>query len=259
MSNIQSIERVSKLLGLFSMSRPRLGIAEISRELGLAKGTIQGLVRTLTNEGFLLQDRETKKYQLGYKIYELGVIFGRSLDINQKAVLRVDEIAKKESLTVRVGIWDKDSVLITLTSLAKIGSAPAGEFRIRVPGYATGLGKVLLAFLNEEDRKCYIEQTEFNAYTPNTIVDKSLLLEELELIRKNGYSINREEHWLHRAAIGAPIFGRQGLIVAAISIVGGPSRILGDEKERLIVKITEAAAEISEHMGFSYDMHNKKT
>jgi len=226
----------------------------MSRDLNLAKGTVQGLARTLTNEGFLLQDGETRKYRLGYKIHELGIIFGRSLDINQKAVHRADELAKTESLIVRVGIWDKGAVVVTLTSLPQLGSVPSGDFRIRVPSYATSLGKVLLAFLNEKDRNCHIEQVELNAYTANTIVDKNLLREELELIRKNGYSINREEHWLHRAGIGAPIFDRHGLAVAAICIVGEPARILGSEKERLIMKIMEAAGGISEHMGFFHSL-----
>lgn len=259
MANIQSIERISKLLSLFSVSRTRIGIAEISRDLGLAKGTVQGLVRTLANEGFLLQDEETRKYQLGYKIYELGAIFGRSLDINQKSVMRVDEIAKKENVTVRVAIWDKGSVLITLTSVAKIGSVPAGDFRLRVPAYCTSLGKAILAFLSEEDRNRYIEQTELHAHTPSTIVDKNLLREDLELTRKRGYSINREEHWIHRAGIGVPIFGRQGSVVASIAIIADSSRLFGDQKERLIIGVTGAAAEISEHMGFSYDMNIKKT
>ena len=71
---IQSVQRVMKILGLFSITKPSLGITEISNALGLHKATIQGLVRTLFEEGFLAQDPETKKYQLGLKIYAMGVV-----------------------------------------------------------------------------------------------------------------------------------------------------------------------------------------
>ncbi|MFH1349502.1 MAG: helix-turn-helix domain-containing protein, partial [Pseudomonadota bacterium] len=82
---IQSVHRAMQVLGLFSLSTPRLGISEISRALGLHKGTVQGLIRTLVHEGFLQQDQETRKYQLGFKIYELGLIMAGSLEVNQKA------------------------------------------------------------------------------------------------------------------------------------------------------------------------------
>jgi DNA-binding IclR family transcriptional regulator len=252
MSNIQSIERASKLLGLFSVNRPRLGISEISRELELAKGTVQGLVRTLANEGLLSQDVETKKYQLGAKVYELGTIFGKSLDVNQKALVFADEIARRQKLIVRIGIWDRGSVLITLTTQARIGSVPAGEFALRVPAYCTGMGKSLLAFLDQREMESYIEQTELNAYTPNTITDKNRLREELELTKTRGYATNKEEHWLRRGAIAAPIFGRNNSLVASMAFVGDPTRFSGEEKDKLSIELMETAREISELMGYAH-------
>lgn len=252
MGNIQSIERASRLLDLFSVNRTRLGISEISRELDLAKGTVQGLVRTLANEGLLSQDAETRKYQLGAKVYELGAIFGKSLDVNQRARVFANEIAGRQKLIVRIGIWDKGSVLITLTAQARTGSAPAGDFALRVPAYCTGMGKALLAFLDQKELDLYIEQTELNAYTPNTITDKNRLREELELTKTRGYSINREEHWLRRGAIAAPIFGRNNFLVASIAFVGDPARFLGDEKDELITELMETAGEISTLMGYSH-------
>ena len=83
---IQSVQRAMKILGLFSIAKPRLGITEISNALGLHKATIQGLVRTLFEEGFLAQDPETKKYALGLKIYEMGVVLAGTLEINQKSL-----------------------------------------------------------------------------------------------------------------------------------------------------------------------------
>jgi len=82
---IQSVHRAMQVLSLFSLDKTRLGISEIGRALYLHKATVQGLVQTLAQEGFLEQDRGTRKYQLGLKIYELGVILAGSLEINQKA------------------------------------------------------------------------------------------------------------------------------------------------------------------------------
>ena len=75
--SIQSVKRASQILSLFSKARTSLGSTEISKELGIHKATAQGLVRTLWEEGFLSQNPETRKYRLGLKIYELGMVPGQ--------------------------------------------------------------------------------------------------------------------------------------------------------------------------------------
>ncbi len=227
MSIIKSVERALRVLDLFSISSHRLGIAEISREVGLAKGTVQGLVKTLANGGFLSQDAGTQKYQLGPKVYELGVIFSKTFEVNQRALVLADDIAKRQKLIVRIGIWDRGSVLVTLNAHARVGLVPAGDFPLRVPAYCTGLGKALVAFFDQTELELYINQTELNAYTANTITDKNELREELKLIKTRGYSISKEEHWLHRGAIAAPIFGRNDSPVASIAFGRGSSSLFG--------------------------------
>ena len=64
---IQSVRRALQVLNLFSASHPRWDISEISRALDLHKATAQGLVQTLAHEGFLEQDKETRKYALGVR------------------------------------------------------------------------------------------------------------------------------------------------------------------------------------------------
>ena len=46
-------------------AQPRLGVVEIAGELGLPKGTVHGLLRTLQQVGFVEQDADSGKYQLG--------------------------------------------------------------------------------------------------------------------------------------------------------------------------------------------------
>lgn len=70
---VQSVNRAIAILSLFTNRCPHLGITKISDEFSLPKATVRGLVRTLLNAGYLQQDQETKKYQLGLKIDEMGI------------------------------------------------------------------------------------------------------------------------------------------------------------------------------------------
>ncbi len=251
---IQSVERAMKILNLFSTGKPRLGISEISRALGLHKGTVQSLVRTLVMGGFLEQDQETQKYQLGLQIYELGVIKATNLEINKSALIPAQQLAKKTKKLIRIGIWDKESVLITLNCYPNTKQVYR-EFGLRLPPYCTAMGKILLAFLGKQELDNYLEKIELTPYTTNTIDHKDQLLEELVETRKRGYATNREEHMLFRRAIGIPIFGLEGHVIAALGLVIDPDRSDEDE-EQFQIYVREAlitAFEISQSMGYSYE------
>ncbi len=238
------------MLSVFSLSKPLLGISEISRALGLKKGTVQSIVRTLMHEGFLQQDPETRKYQLGLKIYELGVILSGSLEINQKASTPADQLAKRTQLLVRIAILDRDSALITLDAYPRSQPFISRQFGPRAALYCSALGKALLAFYEPRDLDRYFEHTELIPYTSATITNKDKLLKELEEIRKKGYSINRGENFVNRAAIGAPIFSRGGKAANCICVSGDPNRVFGNKMEELIEEVIKTSQEISRYMGY---------
>ncbi|MFH1351400.1 MAG: IclR family transcriptional regulator [Pseudomonadota bacterium] len=247
---IQSIRRAIHIMGLFSYERSRLGISEISREMNLPKGTVQGLVQTLAKEGFLKQDPETRKYELGFMIYELGILMAANLEINKKSSGPAHELAKRCKYMARVAIIDGDSALITLDAYPRTQPFLFRQFGLRCPLYCTALGKALLAFMLQPELESYIDRSELLPFSATTITHKDQLLKELDETRERGYSINREEHLLGRAAVGAPIFGRGGKLEASICMVGPPSAILGKGTERLGNEVMGTASQISRYMGY---------
>jgi IclR family KDG regulon transcriptional repressor len=247
---IQSVQRAMQILNLFTFSTPRLGISEISRALNLHKAAVLGLVKTLADGAFLHQDPETRKYQLGLKIYELGFITAGNLEINRQASNPVHELAKKTQSLVHVAIPQENSAVITLDAYPRSTPFLSRQFGPRVALYCTALGKIFLAFMEQNEIEAYISRSEFVRHTPNTILGRGQLMEELKETRNRGYSINREEHLLNRAAIGAPVFGRDGRVVASIALVRNPRDILGEQLEVLAKEVTDTALEISKSMGY---------
>ena len=250
MKTIQSVQRAIQILGLFSLNTPNLGISEISRLLDINKGTVQGLVKTLFSEGFLLQDEETRKYRLGVKLYELGITSVGSMEINLCSSSPAHDLAKRTGFLIRVAIFDKNSAFVTLDAYPRSEPFLFRQIGPRTPLYCTALGRAILAFLNQDEFDTYFQQTDLIPYTPNTITKKKELLKELEATRERGYAINREEHIFGRAAIGAPIFGRQKKLCAAACLVGNPNKILGKNMEQLAEQVKQTTLEISMNMGY---------
>jgi DNA-binding IclR family transcriptional regulator len=88
------------------------------------------------------------------------------------------------------------------------------------------------------------------AFTPNTIVDPSVLRQELALVRERGYAVTMEENEIGLAAVGAPIRTLDGRVIAAVTASGPTFRITEENVPDLAEHVLAAASEISQRHGF---------
>jgi IclR family KDG regulon transcriptional repressor len=246
---IQSVNRALSLVGLFTHGSPRLGITEISNALGLPKPTVHGLVRTLVKQGFLQQDPQTRKYGLGLKIYELGIVLAGSLEINQKGAGPAYQLSKQTGLVSRIAIWDLDSALLTVNIDPRSHLFFVHQIGPRIPAYCSGIGKALLAFLDPRELHAYLDRIKLDPLTANTITQKKQLLKEIEETRRRGYSMDREENVLGLACIGTPIFGQGGRLEGSISL-SGDAKDICKGMETLVPELLKTSREISRSLGY---------
>jgi IclR family KDG regulon transcriptional repressor len=259
-TGIQSVNRAMSLLSLFTHHSPNWGITEMSKALNLPKGTVHGFVRTLLKLGFLQQNPETRKYYLGLKIYELGVILAGTLEINEKASGPVHQLSQRLRLDSRIAIWDRNAVLVTLNISPLSPSFFLHQIGPRIPAYCTALGRAILAFLPHQELNTYFDKTEIVSYTPKTVIQKKRLLLELEKTRERGYSIDREETVLGLTCFGAPIFGRGGVLQGSISLSGDSDRLHEKQLKRFAKELLTTSHEISRSIGhFSVSLEAGKS
>lgn len=247
---IQSVDRALDILTLFTMERPLLGLTEISRYLHIAKPTAYGLITTLKDRGFLQQDPETRKYHLGIRAFEVGVMFGFTSEINQKALRKAHELEAKTGLIIRMGVWDRDSVIVILERSPNFLSIePPRQIGPRIKGYCTSMGRVFLAFQDTNLVETYLDHTELLPLTPLTKITKEDILGELDRIRKRGYAINDREVSLKHSSLACPIYNASGDVAACLSLTGNPKRIVREERQELVGIMLHAAEDISVSMG----------
>jgi len=247
---IQSLDRAIGILNLFRGTRRPLGISEMAEKLGLAKTTVHGLVSTLEQNGFLLQDAGSRKYRLGFALFELGSLQMADLEINQRAFQPLHKLANRHNRLCRAAIWDRGSILVTMTAQPQGHESTARQFGPRLPGYCTALGKAILAHMPAAERKAYLEEIALTAYTPNTITDRQTLEADLLKSRERGYSISRQEILMHQIGIGAPLLEAGDGVVGAVSI---RLRVEDMDTELMIAAaddLVQAAFQISLDMGY---------
>jgi DNA-binding IclR family transcriptional regulator len=246
---IQSVDRAARILRALAGGSGRLGVSELSDRLGLAKGTVHGLLRTLHDHGLVEQDPDSDKYQLGPQLLQLS---NRYLDLNE---LRARSLAWSESLAtrageaVRIGVPHGNGVLVVHHVFRPDTSLQILEVGAVLPMHATALGKAVLAYLAEPERKDVLD-AGLSKLTGRTVSTIAALERELDAVRERGYAVEREEAVLGEVGIAAPIFGRSGAVVGGIGVAGPSERLKGQAREtKVATAVGEAARSISRDLG----------
>ena len=130
------------------------------------------------------------------------------------------------------------------------------QFGPRVHAYCSAIGKAVLAFLDEELVNGYIERTELVAFTEETITDAEALRADLEVIRKRGYAVDRQEAVQGLVCVGAPVFHRDGQVAGSISVSGSAQRMDDDKVAELSEELLKTTGEVSRYMGYMPEFSN---
>ena len=248
---IKVLNKSFSILEILLKQGSSMNMTEFSEKLGFYPSTIHRILDTLKHLGYVEQDPHTQKYQLGLKALELGMAKLHQMDLVREATPYLKELVDQCNETVHLGVLKEGEVLYlakeessqTIRMISYVGK--------RAPLHCTSLGKVLLAYLSEKERKKILGEKVLPRLTENTITDKSKLKKELDKVRKQGFALDLEEHEKDVCCIAAPIRNYQGKIIAAISISSPIYRIDIKKKNYLKKALIRISKKISERLGYN--------
>lgn len=250
----QSLERGLAILSALASGPPLLGISDLARAVGLSRSTAHRYVATLTKLGYLDQDAATRKYRLGPRVLDLGFSAINSMELREIAAPHLQQLSDETGRTVNMAILDGVDVVY----IERCRSSQQGQREIdlnlhvgsRLPAYCTSLGKVLLAFLPDAERRALLDRIEFIRRGPNTLTGKTALSAELARIRGRGIAVSNEELAYGLRSIAVPVRSQSGEAVAAINLAVHRSMVsMEDLVIRLSPTLERTAAEISRRLG----------
>jgi IclR family pca regulon transcriptional regulator len=253
----QSLERGLAILGCFTPERAVLGIAELADDLGMSRSTTHRYVITLVALGFLEQGA-SRKYRLGLRVSDLGMSVLNSMGLREHSRPYLEELRRRSAYTVSLAVLDGPEILY----VDRARSFRRGQHKIdlnlrvgsRLPAYCTAMGKVLLAYLPEADRREAVGQIELTKRGPNAITTTKALLAELEKVRDEGFAVGDEELATGLVSIAAPIRSESGEVVAAINMAAHTDMIsLAELVDHLLSHLLATADHISARLGYRRD------
>src|SRR3954468_13059296 len=244
----QTVQKALNLLEALVRSGQPRRLTELSRQLGLTKPNVYRLLSTLSVLGYVKKDPLTSLYSPTLKMWEMGSLLVRDVDLVGVANPRLRRLCEEARESVQLAVFDAGFAVYVdkvdsphpLKAMTTIGS--------RLPATVVSTGKAILAWLPTEALDMAFQHVK--RYTPQTLMRRKDIEQDLRETRDRGFAINRSEFRPGVCGIGVPVRDRSGGVIASIGVWGAEANILGSRRDELAHLAMIAARDISRDLGY---------
>lgn len=244
---VKSVEKAFTVLGAFTEERPLQSVSEVAAAADLSRAAARRFLLTLTELGYLSTDGT--RFQLAPRVLNIGSAFLSNLTLPAIAEPHLKSLSADLQETASLCILDDVHVVYVARITSPRLVSVAVHVGTRFPAWATSMGRVLLASLDESDLKDRVRRSDIRRFTANTVPDRDALLAEIRSVRERGWSVVREEYEEGLSGVAVPVH-RAGRVVAAANVsLHQPFGRAAGLEEVLLPRLRTAAEAISADYG----------
>jgi IclR family pca regulon transcriptional regulator len=237
---LSTLERGLSVLRAFNQSRPEMQLSEVAAATGLNPAVARRCLNTLVQLGYVAQ--HGRKFLLRPEVLVFGSAFLASMNIEEVAGPHLQAVRDETGDSSSMAVLSGDDILyiahVSTNRRIRLGASVGTRF----PAYATSLGKVLLAFQEDEAIESYLRSAELTRLTEHTIISKTELRKRLREARSNGYDSAQDELDYGIVSVAVPVFDRERQIAAAINCSTSTTRVSREELVRTRLPLLQQAA-----------------
>jgi IclR family acetate operon transcriptional repressor len=248
-AKMSSTEKALNILMAFTPHNHPMGTLELSHKLGIHKSTVSRLLHLLADNGFVLQNSDTKKYILGRAAAEIGNAAMRSLNsqIVNIAQSHLNELCAAVGESVALEVISGTNVVLAYHCEGQGHVRFSFQLGELVPIHVAAGSKAIMAH-SSPDFVDLCLQGKLKRFTKNTIVSKAQYRKLLKTVRETGLAHDNGERYEDTRAIAAPILKQDGTAVAAVVIAGTAFRLTPSFLKEVVAPLKETATEISQRL-----------
>ena len=236
-----SVMKAFAILKSFQDPEEWLSSCELSRRANLPEASGYRLIQTLEEIGAVVRGPRGR-YRPGLLLLSLSHNVTPGDLLRDASVSLMTDLAKRFNLTTHLGLFEQGMV----TYVAKVATPGAFPVHTRVgaqlEAYCSGLGKVLLAALPDDEMESFVLDGDLIALTPHTITTAAALRAELQLVRTRGYAMDDRESQTDMRCIAVPVLDREGRAAAAMSATDDVARMTPERQVEVREALLQAAA-----------------
>jgi DNA-binding IclR family transcriptional regulator len=238
---VQSLGRAFAILEEVARHREGIGLADLSKLVGLHNSTTFHLAKTMVSLGYIRQEKDSKRYRVGRPLFALAASALDEIEMVNVATPVLEDLSRETGESSHFAVRMGDAVVV----IARTSGPGAFQLTDRVgvvrPAHSTALGKVILASLRSDQLERFLERVELKPSTEKSITEIPALLREIAEIRRRGIAFDDGEFNLEVRCIAVPVKDFTGQIIGALGI-SGPIWRLSNQALESRAKIVRAAA-----------------
>ena len=247
---VQSIARAFAIAEEVARNREGIGLAELSKRVGLHNSTTFHLVKTMVQLGYVSQLADSRKYRIGRRMFTLAAGAMDEIELVSVATPVLEKLTRETGEYSHFAIRSGEQIVV----VAKTAGSGIFQMVDRTgavrPAHATALGKVLLAALSPSQLERYLKTCDLHRFTAKTIVEKDALLREIEEVRRKGLAFDDGEFDPEARCVAVPVRDFTGRVAGAIGMSGPMWRLSLQALQEKSKSVREAAVELSRELGF---------
>ena len=240
--------RTFRLLQHIASGGKTANLSELSRETGINRATAMRLLEDLEEAGVI--ERGRGGHRPGIELLKLAATSLSGQDLPGLARSVMERLGAQLGLTVYLAIRQGRNILYLLREVPQTPLVSNISIGSVIPAHLTTPGRVLLAQCSEKEIEELLGPDPLekaNSQGPSTLAELRPLL---GAARADGFAWSESGFEAGISSCAAPVLGRDGQAIAAISVVG-PSESFapdGDRHFRGIVQgsVTGAARDLSD-------------
>lgn len=240
-----SLARGLVVIQAFTPHSPQMTISQLSLRTGLSRAAVRRCLYTLCKLGFAGADA-AQRYSLRPKMLSLANTYTASSTLANAAQPILERMSAQLGESFSVATLDgEDIVYIARTSVTRVMSVDL-HIGSRLPAFCTSMGRVLLAWLPQDQLEAFLARVALTPFTPRTVDSVDKLRSILRNVRRNGYALCDQEFEVGLRSIAVPVQAPNGRVVATVNLSGNASRMpMLEMQTKFLPPLRAAAAELS--------------
>lgn len=238
---VQSLGRAFGILEEVARHREGIGLADLSKLVGLHNSTTFHLAKTMVSLGYIRQEKDTKKYRVGRPLFALAASALDEIEMVNVATPVLEDLSRETGESSHFAVRMGDAVVV----IARTSGPGAFQLTDRVgvvrPAHCTALGKVILAALRPDQLERFLDRVDMKPSTEKSITDVAELMREIADVRKTGVAYDDGEFNLEVRCAAVPVKDFTGQVVGALGI-SGPIWRMSNQALKDRAKILQVAA-----------------
>ncbi|MEM9707575.1 MAG: HTH-type transcriptional regulator BhcR [Pseudomonadota bacterium] len=247
-NTIQSLDRALGLLSHLAEA-PGLTLTELAARFDQSPATVYRALTTLELHGMVELDPAAQTWHIGAGAFRVGSAFLRRTNLVERARPFMQRLMERTGETANLGIRQGGQVIFLAqveTHRSIRAFFPPGTMS---PLHASGIGKALLAAMEDDAIRRLVREAGLPGFTANTLTGTERLLKDMALTRVRGFAIDDEERTGGMRCVAAPVRNAADDAVAGLSVSGPVDRVSEDRIAEISDLVRDAAHELSLALG----------